>query len=117
MSIGATTGDEPDYVDDGDLKSLDELRGALKDLHTAKLSLNEAATVQGVLTRMDVMKQQFEMQGEQMVRLIGMYQTLQAEFDQYKLQRIAELQMKVNGGSTTREDDDGYSDRPGNAGN
>ena len=104
--IGATTGKEPDYVDDGDLKTLDELRGAYKDMHKAKLSLNQAATVEGVMTELGVVRQQLEMTHEQLRRLIGMYQTLQAEFDQYKAQRIRELNVRVNGGSTTPEDHD-----------
>jgi hypothetical protein len=104
MSIGATTGKEPDYVDDQDLKTLDELRGAYKDMHKAKLSLNEKATVEGVKTEIDVVKQQLEMTHEQLRRLIGMYQTLQDEFTQFKTQRVIELQSWVAGGSTTPED-------------
>ena len=102
--IGATAGKTPDYVEDGDLKSLDEMRGAMKDLHKAKLSLNEKATVEGVQTEIVVVKQQLEMTHEQLRRLIGMYQTLQNEFDQYKDQRVRELTMRVNGGSTTPGD-------------
>jgi division protein CdvB (Snf7/Vps24/ESCRT-III family) len=105
MSIGATTGDEPDYVDDADLKTLDELRGAYKDMHKAKLSLNERATVDACMAEIEVMKQQLEMTHEQMRRLIGMYSTLRAEFDNFQQQRIKELTMKVNGGSTSPEDD------------
>ena len=104
MSIGATEGKGPDYVTDGDLKSLDEMRGAMKDLHKAKLSLNQQATVEGVQTEIVIVKQQLEMTHEQLRRLIGMYQTLQNEFTQYKEQRIKELTMRVNGGSTTPGD-------------
>lgn len=102
--IGATTGKEPDYIDDGDLKSLDEMRGAMKDLQKAKLSLNERATVEGVQTEISVLKQQLEMTHEQLRRLIGMYTTLRGEFDQFQAQRIKELTMRVNGGSTTPGD-------------
>jgi len=105
MSIGATAGKEPDYIEDGDLKSLDEMRGAMKDLHKAKLSLVEKATVEGVMSEIVVVKQQLEMTHEQLRRLIGMYQTLQNEFNQYKQQRILQLHMKVNHGSTSPEDD------------
>ena len=105
MTIGATTGKEPDHVADEDLKTLDELRGAMKDMHKAKLSLNEKATVQGVMTELDVMKQRFVMQGEQINRLIGMYTTLRNEFDQFQRQRVIELQSWLaKGGSTTPED-------------
>ena len=108
MTIGATTGKEPDHVEDGDLKTLDELRGAMKDLHKAKLSLNEKATVEGVMTELSVMKQRFEMQGEQMNRLIGMYSTLRGEFAQFQRQRVIELQSWLaKGGSTTPGDADG----------
>lgn len=106
MSIGATTGKEPDFIEDGDLKTPEQLRGAMRDIHKAKLSLNEKATVQGLYAEISVIKQQLEMTHEQMRRLIGMYQTLQAEFDQHKQQRIRELTMKVNCGSTTVEDED-----------
>jgi len=50
------------------------------------------------------LKQQLEMTHEQMRRLIGMYGTLRAEFDTFQQQRIKELNVRVNGGSTTPED-------------
>ena len=107
MTIGATAGKEPDYVEDGDLKTLDEMRGAMKDMHKAKLSLNERATVEGVLIKMDILEQRMEMQGEQMNRLIGMYGTMQKEFQLYREQRIKELNVRVNSGSTSPEDVNG----------
>jgi hypothetical protein len=104
-SIGATTGDKPDYVQDEDLKSADELRGALEKLDTARLSLNEKATVNGVRADQQILRQQLEMTHEQLRRLIGMYQTLRAEFDQFQAQRVIELQSWLaTGGSTTPED-------------
>ena len=114
MTVGATAGKEPDHIQDEDLKSLDELRGAMKDMHKAKLSLNEKATVDGVQTEIGVLKQQLEMTHEQMRRLIGMYTTLRDEFDQFKRQRLIELNSWVATGSTTPEDNDGTDDRPGN---
>jgi hypothetical protein len=108
MTIGSTSGKEPDHIADEDLKTLDEMRGAMKDLDKARLSLNEKATVQGVMVELDVMKQRFEMQGEQINRLIGMYATLRGEFDQFQRQRVIELQSWLaKGGSTTPEDIDG----------
>ena len=104
MTIGATSGKDPDYIADGDLKSLDEMRGAMKDMHKAKLSLNEKATVEGVMTEIQVLKQQLEMTHEQMRSLLGIYQNLSAEFAQYREQRVVELNMRVNGGSTTPGD-------------
>lgn len=104
MTIGATVGKEPDHIEDGDLKSLDEMRGAMKDMHKAKLSLNQQATVEGVQSEIVVVKQQLEMAHEQMRTLISIYQTLQNEFTQFQQQRILELNVRVNGGSTTPED-------------
>lgn len=105
MTIGATVGDKPDYVQDEDLKSLEELRGVAEKLDTARLSLNEKATLQGVMANQDVLRQQLEMTHEQLKRMIGMYMTLRDEFDQFKTQRVIELQSWLaNGGSTTPED-------------
>ena len=105
-NIGATTGHEPDYIEDGDLKSVEELRGAYKDMHKAKLSLNQKATVEGVMTEIQVLKQQLEMTHEQMRSLLAIYQTLQAEFRDYQQQRIKELNVKINHGPTDHGADD-----------
>ena len=102
--ISATAGKEPDHINDEDLRTPDELRGDMKDIIKAKLSLREKATVEGVRVEIEVVKQQLEMTHEQMRRLIGMYQTLQNEFTQYKEQRVKELNVRVNGGSTSPED-------------
>ncbi len=104
-SIGATTGDKPDFVQDEDLKTVEELRGALERLDTARLSLNEKATVNGVRADQQILRQQLEMTHEQLKHLIGLYGTLRAEFDQFQSQRVIELQSWLaNGGSTTPED-------------
>ncbi|MCK5610502.1 hypothetical protein KAR91_51995 [Candidatus Pacearchaeota archaeon] len=102
--ISATTGKEPDHIQDEDLRTPDQLRGDMKDIVAAKLSIREKATVEGVLTELSVVKQQLEMTHEQLRRLIGMYQTLQGEFTQFKGQRIKELNVRVNGGPTSPED-------------
>lgn len=104
MTIGATTGKEPDYIQDDDLMTLDQMRGAMKDLTKAKMSLNEKATIEGLHTEVQVLKQQLEITHEQIRRLIGMYGTLRNEFNIFQQQRIKELNLKVNGGSTTPED-------------
>jgi hypothetical protein len=104
MSIGSTSGKEPDHIEDGDLKSPEELRGAMKDILKAKMSLVEKATVEGVMTEIQVLKQQLEMTHEQMRSLIHIYGTLRDQFDQFQAQRIKELNVRVNGGSTTPED-------------
>lgn len=104
MTIGTTTGKEPDHIQNEDLRTPDQLRGDMKEINAAKMSMVEKATVQGIATEMQIVKQQLEMTHEQLRRLIGMYQTLQNEFDQFKSQRLTELQSWVAGGSTTPED-------------
>ena len=104
MNIGATEGKEPDHIADEDLRTPDQLRGDMKAIHAAKLSLNEKATVEGVMTEIQALKQQLKMTHGQMNTLIGIYQTLQNEFTEYKQQRVTELQSWVAGGSTTPED-------------
>jgi hypothetical protein len=104
-NIGTTTGDKPDFVQDEDLRSLEELRGFAERLDNARLSLNEKGTIQGVLANQDILKQQLEMTHEQLRHLIGLYGTLRNEFDQFQTQRVIELQSWLaNGGSTTPED-------------
>tara|TARA_S200002703_G_scaffold160057_1_gene176392 strand:+ start:1787 stop:2164 length:378 start_codon:yes stop_codon:yes gene_type:complete len=104
--IGATEGKEPDHVQDCDLKTVEELRGIMKDIDGARKTMGNMSTIQGVATEIQVLKQQLEMTHEQMRRLIGMYQTLQSEFTAFKTQRIKELNIRVNGGSTVSEDQD-----------
>ena len=94
---------EPILVDE-DLRSPEELRGDMKQIASAKLSMAEMATVEGVRTEITVLKQQMETTHEQMRRLIGMYQTLRGEYDVFQAQRLKELNVGVNGGSTTPED-------------
>lgn len=60
------------------------------------------ATVEGVQLELAVVKQQLENAHEQMRKLIGLYQTLQAEFNGFKAQRAVELNAMVNGGPTER---------------
>ena len=65
----------------------------------------EKATVQGLKTEVEVLKQQLDKTHEQLQRLINLYGTLQAQFTQFQQQRAIELNMKVNHGSTSPEDD------------
>ena len=102
--IGATTGKKQDHIADGDLKTMDEMRGAMKELNDAKLSLGEKGTVAGIQSEIAVVKQRMDMMSEQMNTLVAIYQTLQNEFTEYKHQRVTELNMRVNHGSTTPED-------------
>jgi hypothetical protein len=109
-NVGATEGKEPDHISDDDVEkfTLDDIRGALKEIIKAKLSLNEKATVEGCIVAVDVVKQQIEMQAEQMNRIIGMIQTLETQFEQYRAQRVIELQSWLaKGGGTTPEDFNG----------
>jgi hypothetical protein len=106
-NIGATEGKELDHIADEDLRTPDQLRGDMRAIHKAKLSLNEKATVEGVQTEIVVVKQQMAMLHEQMRTLMGIYQTLQNEFTEYKQQRVIELQSWVAGGGTTPEDANG----------
>jgi len=102
--IGSTTGKEPDYIQDEDLRSPDQLRGDMKAINKAKMSLVEKATVQGVMKELEVMKQQREQTHEQLDRLIGMYGTLQNELNSFRQEWFKQLNVRVNGGSTTPED-------------
>jgi len=86
---------------DEDLRTPDQLRGDMKDIHRARLSLRERGTVAGLQTEVEVLKQQLDMTHEQLRRLIGMYSTLQAQFDQFQAQRIKELNVRINHGPTT----------------
>ena len=104
MTVGATAGKEPDAIQDEDLRTPEQLRGDMKQIRAAKMSMAEMATLEGVRSEVTVLKQQLETTHEQMRRLIGMYQTLRGEFDQFQAQRLKELNVRVNGGSTSPED-------------
>lgn len=104
MSIGSTSGKEPDHIEDGDLRTPEQLRGDMKAIVKAKMSLAEKATVEGVMAEIVVLKQQLEMTHEQMRSLVHLYGTIRAEFDQFQRQRLRELTVRINAGSTTPED-------------
>ena len=117
MGFGSTTEDQDGVPKDmsqdkgpvdEDWRSPEELRGDMRLIANAKKSMGELSTIEGVMHKMSKIEQQIAMQAEQMNRLIGMYSTLQGEFNQYKQQRIVELQSWLaKGGSTTPEDNDG----------
>ena len=106
-NISTTEGKEPDYIQDEDLRTPDQLRGDMKDIIKAKMSLNEKATVEGLRTEVELVKSQLESAHEQMRRLIGMYATLTDEFKVFREQRIKDLNVRVNTGSSTPEHVDG----------
>lgn len=93
------------YTKDEDPRTPEQLRGDMESIRQARLSLREKGTVAGVQTEIEVLKQQLEMTHEQMRRLIGMYTTLSDEFKQYREARVRELNMKVNNGSTSYDED------------
>jgi len=107
MTIGSTSGKEPDWIEDGDLKSPEELRGAMKDIIKANLSVAEKATVHGIAVELDVMKQRLAATHEQMQSLIGLYGTLLGEFRQFQTQRVIELQSRGTGSTTPEDMEDG----------
>jgi hypothetical protein len=114
-TFGSTTEDldgVPKDYDRGppeeDRKTEAELRGAMQDINKAKLSMGEIATVQGIAAEMKVLRSLVDDISEQNNKLVALYSTMRGEFDQYKQQRVIELQSWLaNGGSTTPEDIDG----------
>lgn len=100
-------GDSVDRGPPGEMRMTPaELRGSMQDVHKAKLTMGEIATVQGVAAEMKVLKAMVDDMTEQHNRVISMIGTLRAEFQQYQQQRAIELQswLAKNGGSTTPED-------------
>lgn len=94
-----------------DRKTEAELRGQMRDIAGARATIGEKATIQGMMEEMAVMKSMFDDMVEQHNSLIALYSTMRAEFDQYKQQRVIELQSWLaNGGSTTPEDVHGAND-------
>jgi len=102
--IPATEGKEPDYIQDEDLLSLDEMRGAMKDLNKAALTNVEKATVAGCLKEIELLKKMVAESNENNNKLVGLYSTMRNEFQVFKTNHAASLTMRVNGGSTTPED-------------
>ena len=68
------------------------------------------ATIDGVMRRQEELEQKLANAHEQMRRLIGMYQTLQAQFDQFQRQRVIELNSLVTGGPTQKLNPDASND-------
>lgn len=114
-TFGSTTEDQdgvPKDIDRGppeeDWKSPAELRGTMQDINKAKMTMGEIATVRGIENEMKVLRSMVDDALEQSNKLVGLYQTMRGEFDQYKQQRAIELQSWLaNGGSTTPGDVDG----------
>ena len=82
-----------------------ELRGTMRDIHKAKLSVGEIATVKGLMAEMKVLRDMVDTLTEQHNRTIGLYQNLKAELAQFRQQWNIERQSWLaKGGSTTPED-------------
>lgn len=78
-----------------------------------RMSKNEKATVEGCLQEMEILKQKMEHLYERLDKLIGLYGTLQNQFIVFQQQRVAELNVKVNGGPTAHGTDDRPSTEAG----
>lgn len=88
-----------------DRKTEAELRGQMQNIAKAKMTMGEIATVKGLQEEMKIMRDLMKDVLDQNNKLVGLYSTIRAEFDQYKQQRAIELQSWLaNGGSTTPED-------------
>jgi len=103
MTIGATSGKEPDHIADEDLRTPEQLRGDMKRIADAALTNSEKASVQGIATEMEVLKMRMAELGEQIQATFNLILTLRGQFQQFQQQRVIELQGR-GGGSTTPED-------------
>ena len=83
--------------DDGDMLSREDLE---------MLARAEKATVQGVHQENEILKQKMEHLYEKLDRLIGMYGTLQNEFQQFRQQWVASLNSRINHGPTAPDPED-----------
>ena len=105
-TFGSTTEVDDVPIDRGPPEEMrmteNELRGAMRDVHKAKLTMGEISTVRGLSEEVTVMKEMVDTLTTQHNTLITNYMQLKAEFGQYKQQRAIELQSWLaNGGSTT----------------
>lgn len=88
-----------------DRKTEAELRGEMKDIAKAKMTMGEQATLHGLREEVTILKDLVTDMTEQHNKIVSLYSTMRAEFDQFKQQRAIELQSWLaNGGSTTPED-------------
>ena len=95
------------YTEEEDPRTPEQLRGDMEKIRKAALSVGDKATVKGIATEIEALKQQLEMTHEQMRNLIGIYGTLQREFRQFQMQRVVELQGRGTGSTTPEDGEDG----------
>lgn len=77
--------------DDSDPIPRDQIEGTARQRH---------ATIEGLRQQMSILEQKLTNCYEMQRKLIGAYQHLQGDLDELKRRRIAELNLKVNGGPT-----------------
>lgn len=101
----------------GDPLTEDELRGAVSTLAEKQADMNKGldimakregqirhdATVQGLIDEVNMLKAMTAETNENNNKLIGLYQTLRNEFDQFRALHAAQMSMKLGGGPTNRE--------------
>lgn len=113
MGFGSTTEDHdgvPKDIDRGPPEEMRmteaELRGSMMDIHKAKLTMGEQATVKGLLAEMKVLRSLIDdvcNQNNSLVNLVGNLRTELAQFkQQWNVERMSWIAR--NGGSTTPED-------------
>jgi hypothetical protein len=82
-----------------------ELRGAMRDIHKAKSTMGELATIEGISAENKMLRSMMDDLSEQNDRIIGLYTTLKAELATFRAQWNIERQSWLaSGGSTTPED-------------
>lgn len=82
----------------------DEYDPIPREVIEARLSKVERATVTGCLQELDIVKQKLENCYEKLGRMTALYQGLQNQFQQFQVQRVKELNLRVNNGPTVIED-------------
>lgn len=82
-----------------------ELRNSMRTIASAKATMGELATIEGLKAEMVVLREMVDTMTEQHNKMIGLVQTMQSQFTQFQQQRAIELQSWLaTGGSTTPED-------------
>ena len=82
-----------------------ELHNSMRTIASAKATMGELSTLEGLKTEMVVLRDMVDTMTEQHNKMIGLVQTMQNQFDQFQKQRAIELQSWLaDGGSTTPED-------------
>ena len=111
--FGSTTEDHdgvPKGIDRGppeeDRRTEAELRGAMREIATAKATMGELVTIEGIAAENKMLRSMMDHLCQQNERLVGLYQTLRKELNDFRQQWNIERQSWIakRGGSTTPED-------------